>query len=243
MTAPDFAALAAQHALGDDPIPDIVLELASGRPAELAWRNELGGLTFRIGDQFVKWNPPRTGVDLALERKRLEWLAGRHPAPRVVSYGQDADAQWLVTAAVPGGSAVGDTWRARRPEAIRAIADGLRALHRLPVNEFPDVWTAEVWVGRTPASLGTRPPIDDPVLVHGDACAPNTLIDADGRWTGNVDFGDLAVGDRWADLAVASMSLDWNFGEGHQAEFFDAYGVDPDEERIGYYRALWHLES
>ena len=26
------------------------------------------------------------------------------------------------------------------------------------------------------------------------------------------DFGDLAVGDRWADLAVASLSLDWNFG-------------------------------
>jgi aminoglycoside phosphotransferase (APT) family kinase protein len=44
-----------------------------------------------------------------------------------------------------------------------------------------------------------------------------------------VDFGDLAVGDRWADLAVASMSLDWNFGEGHQPEFFAAYGIEPDE--------------
>ena len=47
-----------------------------------------------------------------------------------------------------------------------------------------------------------------------------------------MDFGDLAVGDRWADLAVASMSLDWNFGEGHQPEFFAAYGVEPDAERI-----------
>ena len=73
--------------------------------------------------------------------------------------------------------------------------------------------------------------------------APNTLISSDGAWTGNVDFGDLAVGDRWADLAVASMSLDWNFGDGHQGEFFDAYGIEPDEERITYYRALWHLES
>ncbi len=62
-------------------------------------------------------------------------------------------------------------------------------------------------------------------------------------WTGNVDFGDLAVGDRWADLAIASLSLDWNFGEGHQAALFDAYGIDPDEERIRYYRALWDLES
>ena len=243
MTVPDAASLAAQHTLGDDPIPDIVLELAAGRPTELVWRNDLGGLTFRIGEAFVKWNPPATGVDLERERRRLDWLSGRHPAPRVIDSGVDAEAQWLVTSGLPGTSAVGNTWRARRSEAIRAVAAGLRAIHAVAVDEFPAEWTAEVWVGRTHASLGLRPPVDDPVLVHGDACAPNTLISPGGRWTGNVDFGDLAVGDRWADLAIASMSLDWNFGEGHQQELFDAYGVAPDEERIRYYRALWHLES
>jgi kanamycin kinase len=239
----DSAGLAAQQTLGDDPIPGVVLELAAGRPAELAWRNELGGLTFPIGDAFVKWNPRRTGADLARERSRLDWLAGRHPAPRVMAFDEDAEAQWLITKAVPGEPAVGAAWRARHPEAIRAIADGLRAIHAVAVDEFPAEWTSEVWVGRTPESLGERPSVDEPVLVHGDACAPNTLISVDGRWTGNVDFGDLAVGDRWADLAVASMSLDWNFGEGHQEEFFEAYGVEPDASRIAYYRALWHLES
>ena len=243
MTVPDAAALAAQHRLGDEPIPDIVLGIAAGRPARLVWRNDLGGLTFRIGDTYVKWNPPQTGVDLALERRRLEWLAGRHPAPRVLGFGADGAAQWLLTAAVPGESAVGDRWRARRSEAIAAIAAGLRALHAIPIDDLPAGWTSEVWVGRTPEALGPRPAVHEPVLVHGDACAPNTLISPDGRWTGNVDFGDLAAGDRWADLAVASMSLDWNFGEGHQAEFFEAYGIEPDPERIGYYRALWHLES
>ncbi|HEX2883730.1 MAG TPA: phosphotransferase [Candidatus Limnocylindria bacterium] len=243
MTQPDLASLAAFHTLGDDPIPDIVLAIAAGRPVELAWRNELGGLTFRIGDAFVKWNPAATGVDLERERVRLEWLSDRHPAPRLIDHGRDGGAQWLMTAALPGESAVGDTWRARRAEAIRAIAAGLRALHATAVEAFPAEWTAEVWVGRSPEGLGPRPPVKEPVLVHGDACAPNTLISAEGQWTGNVDFGDLAVGDRWADLAVASMSLDWNFGPGHQAEFFRAYGVEPDDERIRYYRALWHLES
>ena len=60
---------------------------------------------------------------------------------------------------------------------------------------------------------------------------------------GNVDFGDLTVGDRWADLAIASRSLAWNFGQGHQSELFRAYGIDPDETRIRYYRQLWELES
>ena len=231
-------------------VPPGVAEVAGGRDLSLVWANELGGLTFRIHsrspnttDEFIKWNPLATGVDLTLERVRLEWLQDRHPVPIVVSFGSDDEAQWLVTEALPGGYAVGDVWRSRRPEAIAAIAAGLRRLHSVLHDDFPPAWTREVWVGRTPTSLGLRPPVDDPVLVHGDACAPNTLIDADGVWTGNVDFGDLAVGDRWADLAIASLSLDWNFGEGHQEEFFDAYGIAPDHDRIAYYRALWHLEA
>ncbi|MCP3988462.1 MAG: aminoglycoside 3'-phosphotransferase [Actinomycetia bacterium] len=200
-------------------------------------------MTFRLDGQFLKWSPRRTGIDLECERVRLEWLEGRHPAPLVVDSGGDDEAQWLLTAALPGESAVGDTWRARRQEAIRAIAAGLRALHTIPIGDFPTPWMAEVWVGRQPGSLGARPPLAEPVLVHGDACAPNTLISVEGEWTGNVDFGDLAVGDRWADLAIASLSLDWNFGQGYQGELFDAYGIEPDEERINYYRALWDLES
>ncbi len=241
---PRFADLARQHELGDQPIPDIVQRLAEGATPELVWRNDLGGLTFRLGERYLKWDPLSTGIDLDRERVRLEWVAQRHPAPRVLDHGTDATgAEWLLTAGLSGGPAVGDTWRARRSEAIAAIASGLRAIHTIDINAFPTAWTAESWVGRQPPAIGPRPPIDRPVMVHGDACAPNTLIDLDGHWTGNVDFGDLGVGDRWADLAVASLSLDWNFGEGHQAELFEAYGITPDEERIRWYRALWELES
>jgi len=171
----------------------------------------------------------------------MRWLTPRHPAPRVVDFGFDGDTQWLLTKALPGEHAVGDRWRARRSEAIQAIAVGLRAIHAVPIDEVPSDWTS--WVNRTRLELGSRPAVDDPVLVHGDACAPNTLISLDGDWVGHVDLGDVLVGDRWADLAIASLSLDWNFGEGHQDEFFEAYGIDRDEERIRYYRGLWHLES
>jgi len=243
MTEPNFDHLARLHTLDGLTVPRIAHELAGAAEPELVWRNELGGLTFRLGDRFLKWNPASTGIDLERELVRLRWISARHPAPKPVDHGVDGDGQWLVTEALPGDSAVGDKWRARRPEAIRAIATGLRAIHAVPTDDFPSDWSAQVWVGRQPASLGTRPPIDDPVLVHGDACAPNTLVSEEGLWTGNVDFGDLAVGDRWADLAIASMSLDWNFGEGHQQELFDAYGIEVDEDRIRYYRSLWDLES
>jgi kanamycin kinase len=142
MTEADFAHLAELHALGEDPVPRVVLEIAGGRAAELVWRNEVGGLTFRVGEEFVKWNPRSTSVDLERERVRLDWLSGRHPAPRVVAFGADVEAQWLVTTALPGGHAVGDTWRARREEAIRAIATGLRAIHAVPIDDFPAGWAA-----------------------------------------------------------------------------------------------------
>ena len=238
-SAPDLG----EHSLGGRPVPDIVVELAAGAEPEFVRRNQLGGLTFRIGDRFIKWNPHDNGIDLERERARLEWISRRHPAPEVLASGSDETAQWLLTSALPGEHAVGDTWRARRPEAIGAIAAGLRAIHAINVDETVSRWAGESWVARTPPGIGLRPDIGEPVVVHGDACAPNTLISASGEWVGNVDFGDLGVGDRWADLAVASMSIDWNFGEGHQHEFFEAYGIEPDAERIRYYRRLWHLES
>jgi kanamycin kinase len=243
VTGTGFEHLRLQYTLDGLAVPRIARTLADGDEPELVWRNELGGLTFRVGRGYLKWNPRTTGADLDRERVRLEWLVGRHPAPRVLDHGTEDDAQWLLTEPLPGGPAVGDEWRARRPEAIGALATGLRALHAVAIDDFPREWAGQVWVDRRPAELGPAPAVDRPVLVHGDACAPNTLISPAGEWTGNVDFGDLAVGDAWADLAIASLSLDWNFGEGHQDELFDAYGVCRDEHRIRYYRALWEQES
>lgn len=96
-----------------------------------------------------------------------------------------------------------------------------------------------VWIN----DEGGVSPVDRLVVCHGDACAPNTLIDDDGRCCGHVDFGDLGVADRWADLAVATLSLGWNYpGRNWESEFYDAYGLElrePDTLRIDYYRRLW----
>lgn len=241
MDGPDPEALAAHHTLGDAALPAPVLALAEGTAPELVWHNELGGLTFRVGERFVKWSPRTAGIDLGRERERLHWLAPRHPAPRVIGFGEDAEAQWLVTVALPGDHTVGDTWRARTNEAIRAMATGLRVLHSLPVDEVPRAWAADdVWFRPPSGSSAAAPPVDEPVVVHGDACAPNTLVAPDGAWVGHVDVGDLGIGDRWADLAIVTMSLDWNVGDGHQDELYAAYGIAPDPVRIDHYRRLWH---
>lgn len=148
---------------------------------------------------------------------------------------------------------------------MAAIGRGLRALHdALPVDACPFDWSARTraeivrirgrhdpadWWPEHPgldsleafARLEHPPPVERLVVCHGDPCAPNTLLDARGEWVAHVDLGALGVGDRWADLAVATWSLDWNYGPGWDAALLDAYGIAPDPERTAYYRLLWLL--
>ena len=36
------------------------------------------------------------------------------------------------------------------------------------------------------------------------------------------------------------MSTEWNYGPGWEDALIEAYGVEPDRERLAYYRELWN---
>jgi kanamycin kinase len=231
-------------------VPAVVLRLAAGRRIHAVWRNELGDITFRVGRgaEFIKISARDSGncsADFANEARRLRWAAAYIPVPPVMDFGIDEDWAWLRTRGLRGLSAVHPRWQGTPAVAVRAIGVGLRTMHdNLPVSSCPFDWSVQ---SRLPvlhpahrANLGDPPPIDRLVVCHGDACAPNTLIDEFDRYCGHVDLGELGVADRWADLAVATLSLGWNYpGHSLEAEFFAAYGIEPDPVRIAYYRRLW----
>lgn len=248
-------------------VPAIVAKLAGGGTITPVWVNELGGLTFRLdGDRYVKWVATGTPeLDLAAEAERLAWAQRWITVPPVIEHGADADGAWLVTTTIPGTTAVDPRWSAAT--AATSIGRGLRILHdALPVEECPFEWSVEqrlvraderIADGEGPderfpehshldtekarAYLGEPPAIDRLVVCHGDACVPNTLLADDGSFAAHVDLGSLGGADRWADLAVAAWSIDWNFGPGHDTHVYDGYGIAPDAERIAYYRLLWDM--
>lgn len=240
------------------PVDDIepparVRELAAGASLVPIWRNELGGLTFRAmrsgsPDRYIKWGPRHLETSFAAEAQRLAWAGRWIRVPRVLEHGSDDDHEWLVTAALEGESAVSERWLADPATAVRAVGEGLRALHdALPVDACPTSWRVDDRLAlarrrgiQVPQALHDAPPVDRLVVCHGDACCPNTLVGDDGRWTGHVDLGALGVADRWADIAVAAMSTVWNYGRGWEDAVIDAYGVEPDRERLQYYRDLWN---
>lgn len=234
------------------------------------WENELDGLTFAIDSQalFIKWMPKGCGMDLTAEADRLRWASRFTAVPTVVDVGSDQEGSYLVMTALPGENAVSNRWKADPSVAVRAIGDGLRSMHgALPVLKCPFSWSAadRLADARSRAAngfidparwhpchrhlsandaldiLADIPEVDQLVVCHGDACAPNTLLNADGVCSGHVDLGALGIADRWADLAIATWSTEWNYGPGWENLLLDAYGVAPDDERIRYYRLLWDL--
>lgn len=252
-------------------VPAIVRAVAAGRPHRPVWRNPAGGVTFEIGDgtdrRFVKWAPPGNRTLLAAEATRLAWAVAFTPVPRVLDHGGDDEGDWLVTAGLPGETAVSPRWMADPATAVAAVGEGLRDLHDgLPVEHCPFSWSAgervaqaRQWAAAGAADpsrwhpehrdlglaaldrLADIPSVDRLVVCHGDACAPNTLVDDDGHWCGHVDLAALGVADRWADLAVASWSATWNYGPAFENRLLDAYGAERDDERIRFYRLLWDL--
>jgi aminoglycoside phosphotransferase len=217
---------------------------------------------------FVKWTPAGVAIDLEREAQRLVWAARWVSVPRLLNHGADQEGSWIVTAGLAGESAVEERWKAQPALAVEAIGRGLRLFHdSLSVDECPFSWSAEQRVvdahsraaagGLDPARwhpdhrdldiqealgrIAEPPPVDRLVVCHGDTCAPNTLLDENGRFAGHVDLGSLGVADRWADLAIATWSTQWNYGPGWEDRLLSAYGVQPDPERTGYYRLLWDL--
>jgi aminoglycoside phosphotransferase len=253
----------------DHPVPDPIREAASGRPVSPVWHN-VGATTFRLGEgpdaRYAKWAPAGSHLDLAGEAARMRWAGTYVAVPRVLELASDAEGSWLITAALDGEMAVTARWKQDPATAVRIIGEALRTFHEaLPVAECPFDASAE-WRAAEAERYADRhadrtmhpdfshltqaealkqvldvPPIDKLVVCHGDTCAPNTLLSADGRFAGHVDLGDLGVADRWSDLAIATWSTTWNYGDGWEEPLLDAYGIAPDPERTEYYRLLWEV--
>ena len=223
-------------------VPDLVRAFAAGArlDAGVAQRARRSDLP-RSATRYLKWNPLGSGVDLDDERARLLWAAPLHPVPR----GSRLRARRPRSGAgharrSHGPSAVTDAL-ARLGRATRCAPsrEGLRVLHDAARRR-----TARSTAAAGACADGARRRSTAGGLPRRRRARRTPSSAPTGEWSAHVDLGRLGVGDRWADLAVASMSLDWNFGEGRQDAFFEAYGIEPRSRSASdYYQALWNARD
>lgn len=233
--------------------------------AVTAWR-----LSSTAGDvRFLKVRAIEEEPRLPEEAARLRWARDRLSVPKVLGSGTDGDADWLLLAGLPGRDATTPELKARPEWLVPILARGLRRLHETPAADCPFRLTVDDALAavrrRVVDGKATHddlheefrhlslddalamlddlaPDTEDPVLCHGDYCFPNVLIEGDDV-TAYLDLGELAVADRWWDVAVASWSTTWNIGPGWQQLFLNAYGVEEDRSRLTFYRLLYDLIS
>jgi len=193
---PDVVRAAVREALGGD---DLRHEFAWMSWAGTVWRLE--GKTRVV---YVKRAAHMEG-----ERDRLAWLGGRWPVPQLIGLFHGFGDDWLLTHAVRG-QPLNDRSIPWTPEAMAArLGEILRGLHSTDGTGCP---FGEAGPGH--------------VLVHGDYCLPNVLVE-DGELSALVDVGGAGLGDPQVDLAAGVWTLQYNYGPGHARAFLDSYGWKP----------------
>lgn len=156
----------------------------------------------------------KIATGLSEERARLQWLDGRLPVPRVLSYDDRDAAEWLLLEPVPGLELANLKHTESPGRIVRLLAAALRLIHAMPTDRCP---------------FGEAAP--GAVLTHGDPCLPNFLY-IDDELSGVLDVGAFGLGDVRSDLAIAVWSVQYNLGPGHARAFLDAYDIDLEANEL-----------
>lgn len=243
--------------LGNIELPGSLAERLAGYAAERDTLGMSGAAVYRLVAAgrpalFLKRASGPAARDLAGEAARIEWAAGRIPAPELLAFEERGDEALLLMGAVPGRDATHESYARDVPALVRALGAALRELHAAPIDGCPFDHRLEAQLAGVRASaaagrvsadaladLAARAAAhrETPVLTHGDACLPNIMLDG-GRVSGFIDLGRLGVSDRYRDLALAARSLARNWGAQHVPLLFETYGETPDQAAIELYQRL-----
>ena len=224
------------------------------------WDNEL----FALGPDLLVRLPRRAAAAELIQHEiaTLPHLARRLPVPVPVPVfagvpGAGFPWRWTVVPRLDGRTAAGVAV-ADRGRAAVDLAEFLTALHTpappdAPVNPVRGVRLSDraaQWLPRIRRVAGeaalTRwlqgaaaPAWPGPaVWLHGDPHPMNLLLDADGRLTGVIDFGDVCAGDPASDLAVAWLMFDGDARAEFRASCDGSGSYDDDVWRRAWCWAL-----
>jgi aminoglycoside phosphotransferase len=213
---------------------------------------------------YLKISPRTLAHSLSREKTRLEWLGNRLPVPEVLLFAAGDDADYLLLSAIRGADASDASFKTDAPRIVEQLTIGLKTIHNLPLENCPfdeslDYKIAlagklvennlvdeddfdEINLGKTAEDLfreliAAKPAREDSVFTHGDYCLPNIILD-DGRLKGFVDWGNAGIADRFQDIALLTRSVIYNFGAEYEEIVYKIYGIEPDREKIRFYRLL-----
>jgi aminoglycoside phosphotransferase (APT) family kinase protein len=219
-------------------------------------RSEQGESVVLVGDnRYVLkiYRPWKRGFER--ESTALEKLIGKLPVPipEIVSAGELEGYRYLITTAIPGRMMTRPEWlaldRKTQVDLICQLADFLRTLHALPIEETVSDWPGFIarnaagavdrqrreggnpeWIESLPAYIDrnlplvqTAPPY---VFLHGDVHFGNLRFNEENgrlKISGVFDFADSLIGSQEYDFIAPGVLMIQGQGD-LQREFFRRYG-------------------
>jgi len=208
---------------------------------------------------------------LEAENKMTRYFHSKGLGAEVLDYATFEGRDMLLTARVVGEDCTHAQYLAEPKRLCDLIAQKLRELHEIDASDCPVQGRMKTYVeiaeknyfadnydkSHFPDSFGYssgkeaynvlcrgKAALCDEVLLHGDYCLPNIMLD-DWRFSGFIDVGGGGIGDRHVDLFWGAWTLMFNLGtDEYRERFFDAYGRDKfDEQKIKTAAALAVLEA
>ncbi|MGB7339354.1 MAG: APH(3') family aminoglycoside O-phosphotransferase [Phototrophicaceae bacterium] len=207
----------------------------------------------------------KIGESLTDEYERLLWLDGKLPIPKVIHYEVSHGKHYLLTSAIAGEMLQEVDLPIEKRIAL--VAQAARMWHAIPIVDCPFLWDtntqiadarhqldhkrvdasqfAACWYGKSEHELfadllnampNTK---EDFVLIHGDLCLPNILVDSQTQSiTGFVDLGNVSVSDRHLELTTSAWSIGYNWGSKYIPQFYEQYGSEHHAEKSHFYSIL-----
>ena len=185
---------------------------------------------------------------------------------QVLDY-HSSNRDWLLTRKVPGEDCVHKAYRADPMRLSQTLGELLRSLHETdptscPVPDRTKTYLDTVYQSYHAGSFSKSaypnnqdydsfeaawqtvqqfaPCLKTDVLLHGDYCLPNILLD-NWAFSGFIDLGCGGIGDRHIDLYWGAWSLWFNLKtDRYCTRFLDAYGRDKIEPEL--FRAIGAFE-
>lgn len=190
---------------------------------------------------------------LRREAEMTAYFYRKRMGAEVLSYTSTEEADWLMTARVPGEDATHATYLAEPKRLAVLLGTELRRLHEMNSTDCPVQDRMGEYLAL--AEENYRKGLFDPsflppdarsmkaedarrvlreaadtfkndTLLHGDFCLPNVML-SDWQLSGYIDVDHSGVGDRHVDLFWGAWTLGFNLGtDAYRDLFFDAYGRD-----------------
>ena len=195
---------------------------------------------------------------LKSEAVMTDYFHSRGRSAEVLSFIQTDRYDYLLTRRIPGEDCTHPMYTAEPERLCEITATELRKLHEIRADDCPvtnrlETYKASVIQGHAKRKYEPElfrglwefssaqeawaeaaqglPLLKSEVLIHGDYCLPNLLLD---KWhfTGFIDVGAAGIADRHIDLLWGIWTLTFNLHSTRYSDrFMDAYGreaIDPD---------------